>query len=74
MYEVVPKTGLQLRILQAMYQESKTGGTDFWIPPRGINIRVQISIPPGSKLAATFRLMGMSVKLKMDNVQRSPSF
>ena len=70
MYEVVPKTGLQLRILQAMYTESKTDGTDFWIPARGINIPVQISIPPGSKLAATFRLMGMSVKLKMDNVQR----
>jgi hypothetical protein len=69
MYEVVPKTALQLTILQGMYLESAVDKVDFWVPPRGINIPVQISVPPQSKIAATFRLIGMDIKLVMNNVQ-----
>lgn len=69
MYEVVPKTALQLTILQGMYLESAIDKADFWVPPRGINIPVQISVPPQSKIAATFRLIGMDIKLVMNNVQ-----
>lgn len=69
MYEVVPKTALQLTILQGMYLESAVDKVDFWVPPRGINIPVQISVSPQSKIAATFRLIGMDITLMMNNVQ-----
>jgi hypothetical protein len=52
-----------------MYLESAIDKADFWVPPRGINIPVQISVPPQSKIAATFRLIGMDIKLVMNNVQ-----
>ncbi|XP_063403497.1 carboxypeptidase B-like [Mytilus trossulus] len=69
MYDVVPKTSLQLRVLQEMYKESKHDEIDFWVPPRGVNIPVHISLPPKSKFIGTFRLVGMETRLVMDNVQ-----
>jgi hypothetical protein len=50
MYEVVPKTALQLTILQGMYLESAIDKAGFWVPPREINIPVQITVPPQSKI------------------------
>ncbi|XP_063440738.1 carboxypeptidase B-like [Mytilus trossulus] len=69
MYEVIPRTGLQVKILEGMYTESKIDRVDFWVPPRGINIPVQISVSPKTKIIATLRLMGMDTTLVMDNVQ-----
>ena len=70
MYEVVPKTRFQLELLQGIHRESKIDELDFWVPPRGIGIPVQISVPPSSRIIGTFRLMGMETQLIMDNVQR----
>lgn len=69
MYEVIPKTPEQLRILQEMSSESRADQVDFWKPPRGINVPVHISVPPNSQVVGIFRLMGMSVKTLMENVQ-----
>ena len=69
MYEVVPKTSLQLNILREMYINSQIDKIDFWVPPRGINIPVHISVPPNSKIIGTVHLIGMDTNLIMDNVQ-----
>ena len=69
MYEVIAKEKYQFDAIVKLYEESSS--LDFWKEPRGLNIPIDVMVPPGH--AKTFvqlmRAFKIDYRVKIADVQ-----